>query len=76
MDGKSAMSSIRTTNWPVMRVGVRFVRLNAAAVASAAASSAFGPAGGAVVKAGKCASPGLTGGIETPSAAASVLWKA
>ena len=72
MDGKSAKSSTRITNCPVIRPGVRFVSANTAAVASAAASFAFGLAGGAVVSAGKCASPGGTIGILIPSAAASV----
>ena len=52
IDGNSAMSSRRIRNCPVIRPGVRFVSVKAAAVLTAAASFAFVPAGGAVVSAG------------------------
>ena len=52
MLGKSARSSRRIRNWPVILLGARFVSVNAAAVWAAAPSAAFGPAGGAVLNAG------------------------
>ena len=44
----TAKFSRRTTNCPVTRFAVRLLSVNAAAVESAAASFALGPAGGAV----------------------------
>ena len=52
IEGMSAISSTRIRNWPVILLGSRLVSSNAAAVCDAAASAAFGPAGGAVVSAG------------------------